>query len=81
MDATNDDRLLRRAEAAAFLQENGYKVATSTLAKYATVGGGAVFEMFSRFPMYRPRNLLSWAENRLSRPMRSTGDRRTSAAA
>ena len=44
------DRKLTRREAAEFLTHQGYSVAPTTLAKYATVGGGPVFEKFGRRP-------------------------------
>ena len=45
MQTSNDDeRRLSRAEAAAFLSERGFRVAYATLNKYASVGGGPVFE-------------------------------------
>jgi hypothetical protein len=64
---------LRRRGASAFLKDNGYPVAESTLAKYATIGGGPPFESFGRIPLYDPDELLSWARSRC-RVRRSTSD-------
>lgn len=75
MQISNDDeRRLSRAEAAAFLSERGYRVAYATLNKYASIGGGPVFESFGRRPLYRPSNLLTWAVQKSSGPRRSTSD-------
>lgn len=75
MQTSNDDeRRLSRAEAAAFLSERGFRVAYATLNKYASIGGGPVFESFGRRPLYRPSNLLAWAAQKSSGPRRSTSD-------
>jgi hypothetical protein len=68
------DHRLNRREAAQFLTERGYPVAPTTLAKYASVGGGPIFESFGRKPIYRESNLLAWAEARSTGPRRSTSD-------
>lgn len=69
------ERRLNRAEAAAFLSERGFQVAYATLNKYATVGGGPVFESFGRRPLYRPADLLAWAASKTSAPRRHTSER------
>jgi len=69
------ERRLSRAEAAAFLSERGYQVAYATLNKYATVGGGPVFESFGRRPLYRPSDLLAWVASKTSSPRRHTSER------
>lgn len=71
---TNDERRLTRAEASAFLSERGYRVAYATLNKYATVGGGPIYESFGRRPLYRPADLLAWVASRSSGPRRSTSE-------
>jgi hypothetical protein len=68
------DPLYPRREAAKFLTGCGYPVAATTLAKYASIGGGPIFESFGRRPLYRESNLLAWAEARSSGPRRSTSD-------
>jgi hypothetical protein len=68
----DNERRLTRAEAAAFLSERGYRVAYATLNKYATVGGGPVFESFGRRPLYKPSSLLEWVKSRTTRPRHST---------
>jgi hypothetical protein len=65
---------LTRRESAEFLAQNGFQVAASTLAKYACVGGGPIFESFGRRPLYKPTDLLAWAQSRCSGPRRSTSD-------
>ena len=71
----DDERRLTRAEAAAYLSERGYRVAYATLNKYATVGGGPIFQSFGRRPLYRPTDLLAWVAEKSSAPRRSTSER------
>ena len=69
-----DEKRLTRAEAATFLSERGYRVAYATLNKYATVGGGPIFESFGRRPLYKPSDLLSWVASKTTGPRRHTSD-------
>lgn len=69
------DRRLTRREAADFLTGRGYRVAPATLAKYATVGGGPIFESFGRRPIYKPADLLAWVTSKSTGPRRSTSDK------
>ena len=69
-------RYRRRREAADFLTERGFKVSTATLAKLVVSGDGPTYRVFGRFPLYLDEDLLSWAEKRCSRPVRSTGELR-----
>lgn len=57
---------LTRAEAAAFLTENGYPVGKGTLQKIASTGGGPVYRIFGNRALYAPSDLLAWAEQRCS---------------
>ena len=66
MPSNNDERLLNRQEAAAFLGERGYRVAVASLNKWASIGGGPRFRKFSRRPLYAPSDLIAWAEARTS---------------
>jgi len=68
------DRRLDRKQAAAFLTERGYRTASATLAKFACVGGGPVFESFGRRPLYREADLLAWAQSKTTGPRRSTSE-------
>ena len=68
------ERRLSRAEAAAFLSERGFRVAYATLNKYATVGGGPIFQSFGRRPLYKPTDLLAWVAEKSSSPRRSTSE-------
>lgn len=68
-------RLLRRKAASKYLQDvHGVMRAPSTLAKYAVIGGGPVFQRMGRDPVYTPVNLDEWVASKLSGPMRSTSD-------
>jgi len=66
---------MRRADAARYLREiHGIPCAPATLAKYAVVGGGTVYRLAGRFPIYARDDLDSWANDRMSKPLRSTSD-------
>ena len=68
-------RFLRRKAASKYLHEvHGVVRAPSTLAKYAVIGGGPVFQRMGRDPVYTPANLDNWVASKLSGPMRSTSD-------
>ena len=71
---TEIERRLTRTEAAAFLTERGFRVAYATLNKYATVGGGPLFESFGRRPLYKPADLLAWVASKTTRPRRHTSE-------
>lgn len=71
---SESERRLSRAEAAHFLTERGYRVAYATLNKYATIGGGPVFESFGRRPLYRAADLLAWVASKTSAPRRHTSE-------
>lgn len=60
----DEEKRLTRAEAAQFLQERGYHVAISTLAKYAAIGGGPKRETFGRKPLYKPSDLIAWIKSK-----------------
>lgn len=68
------ERRFTRREAATILTENGYPIAPTTLAKYASIGGGPIFDSFGRRPLYRADDLMTWARERSSGPRRSTSD-------
>jgi hypothetical protein len=68
-------KFLGRKAASKYLQEvHGVVRAPSTLAKYAVIGGGPVFQRMGRDPVYTPVNLDEWVASKLSGPMRSTSD-------
>jgi hypothetical protein len=76
------DALFLREEAPAFLKgHGGYKVSQHSLATYATRGGGPTFRKFGSRPMYLGRDLISWAEAKLSAPRRTTSEADTRHAA
>jgi hypothetical protein len=71
----NSDRRVRRAEAASYLRDrHGVPCGAKTLAKLACVGGGPLFQKFGRLPLYKLCDLDDWAEQKLSRPVRSTSE-------
>ena len=68
-------RRLRRDEASRYLNDAwGISRTPKTLAKLAVVGGGPMFRMDGRFPLYETAALDAWARERLSEPKRSTAE-------
>ena len=67
---------LRRWEASEYLKiKFGIEVATATLAKWASIGGGPDFQKVNRTPLYPTVRLDAWAIEKLSVPVRrSTSD-------
>lgn len=67
-------KYLSPAEASAFLKNLGLDVEPATLSKYRSVGGGAEFHFFGRFPKYTEAALCRWVSERISPPFRSTSE-------
>jgi hypothetical protein len=65
---------LTRAEAAAYLTSRGLPITKNTLQKMATVGGGPLYQIFGFRALYTAPNLDTWAEEKLSKPRRSTSE-------
>lgn len=66
---------LRRCEASTYLEKkHGITVATTTLAKWASVGGGPAFEKFGRQPLYEPAVLDAWVAQKLGKARASTSE-------
>lgn len=61
-----DKEYLNRRDAAAYVRNQGFPCAPSTLAKLATIGGGPKFRKFSRNVVYSPIDLDDWILSRLS---------------
>ncbi len=84
MDELNQskvDRLLRRNEAARYVEEN-YNVPCSpkTLAKLASISSdGPPFRMAGRFPLYPVSGLDAWARGKIGPLVQSTSHARASA--
>lgn len=68
------DQFLSRRAAAQFIRDRGIPSEPSTLAKYATVGGGPEMRKFGRRVLYEPKALEAWINEKLSAPRRSTSD-------
>ena len=71
--ASPDARLDGGALAAA-LTALGFEITKSTLSTKRCRGGGPPFSLWGRKPLYRWGNALSWAEERLTRPVSSTAE-------
>ena len=68
---------MRRAEAANYLREvHGIPCSPATLAKYACHGHGPgpAFRKAGKFPLYARDDLDAWANQRLTRLVRSTSE-------
>jgi len=66
---------LRRWEASEYLVKvHGIHLSASTLAKYASIGGGPAFQKSIRTPLYPTAELDRWAAERLGGLRRSTSD-------
>ena len=70
----NIDAMLTRRATAEALTEAGYPTAELTLATMATRGGGPLYQLYGRKPLYRWADALEWAQARLSKPRRSTSE-------
>jgi hypothetical protein len=66
---------LRRAEASEYLMTvHGLPVAVSTLAKYATIGGGPAYQKAGITPLYPLAELDTWALTKLGQIVRSSSE-------
>lgn len=70
------DRMLRRVDAASYLQQRyGLPASMQTLARKAVEGTGPTYHLSGRFPLYRVADLDAWATQQVSAPRRSTSER------
>lgn len=75
--ATSSRPRLRRKDVPSYLASaHGIDVAVSTLAKWATVGGGPSMQYSGRIPLYNIADLDDWANSRLSKRVSSTSEAR-----
>ena len=64
---------LRRKDAAEYLELRwGIKIAPSTLAKWASTGGGPAFQRMNRTPLYSPVGLDAWVIEKLGPTINNT---------
>ncbi len=68
------DTLLTRTRAAAALTAIGYVTSPATLATKVTRGGGPPYRMYGPRALYRWGDCLTWAQNRMSQPRRSSSE-------
>jgi hypothetical protein len=75
-EAAKIDRLLRRTEAAQYVQETyGIPCSPKTLAKLACVSSdGPPFRMAGRTPLYPIPTLDAWAQSKIGPLVRSTSE-------
>ena len=75
LDVPKPIRLLRRKEAAQFVQNTwGIPLSPRTLAKLVVVGGGPLYRKAGRFPLYEVEDLDAWAASKLGPKRRSSSD-------
>jgi hypothetical protein len=66
---------LRRRAAAEYIRIRwGIPCSEKTLAKLACIGGGPIYRLFGRIPLYLNVDLDAYAEAKLSKPIRSTSE-------
>jgi hypothetical protein len=66
---------LRRRAAAEYLREQRRVTCSEkTLAKLACIGGGPVYRLFGRIPLYASLDLDAYADSKLGRPVRPTSE-------
>lgn len=68
------DAVLTRKATADALTAAGYPITKKTLDTMATRGGGPLYRLFGRKPLYRWGDALDWARGRMSKPIRSTSE-------
>jgi hypothetical protein len=69
--------LLDRVQAARYLcEKHSYSIKPSTLAFFASRGGGPVFVYCGRYPRYRPADLDAWMASKLTNPVRNAAEGR-----
>jgi hypothetical protein len=66
---------LRRPAAADYLRVKwGIPCSKKTLAKLACIGGGPVYTLYNRTPLYAPADLDAYSAAKLRKPVRSTSE-------
>jgi hypothetical protein len=66
---------LRRRAAAEYLREQrGIPSSEKTLAKLACIGGGHIYRLFGRIPLYLIADLDAYAEAKLGKQVHSTSE-------
>lgn len=71
---SDPNTILSRKAVAEALTAAGFPVTKKTLDTMATRGGGPLFRLFGRKPIYRWGDALDWANGRLSKPIRSSSE-------
>jgi hypothetical protein len=73
---SQQDRYLRRSEAADYLKSKFGHGSKRTLAKLATIGGGPVFRKVGKLVVYTTNDLDIWALSLIGPAQNSTSDTR-----
>jgi hypothetical protein len=69
-------KYLRRKRASQYLEDRwGIRCKPNYLAKLAVVGGGPPFRKANRDPLYDPKDLDTWAQERIGPLVHSTSER------
>lgn len=68
----NPEALQRRKPTAVSLTDAGFPTSEKTLATMASRGDGPPYHLYGRYPLYRWRDVLAWAQARLKPARNST---------
>lgn len=70
----DEDVFLGRRDSSDFLKQRGFVVSSRTLEKLACHGGGPIYRTFGRRAIYKPADLIKWAQARVSQPRTNTSE-------
>jgi hypothetical protein len=73
----NHSKPLRRDAAAALIRDNfSIPCSVQTLAKFASAGGGPIYQYCGRFPIYYEADLRAWATKKIGPQVTSATESR-----
>jgi hypothetical protein len=73
-DSPQLEDLLTRELTAKNLNQVGFPISPKTLATMVSRGGGPPYRLFGSRPLYRWRDVLEWAEGRMTEPRRTSSE-------
>lgn len=79
ISAEKNEPFLTRQAAADALTASGFPTTKKTLDTLASRGGGPVYRLWGKKPLYTLDDLLKWAESRMSGPVTTTCEARRAA--
>ena len=75
VDSRNNKRPLRRAEAAKYLTDHGYKCSPTWLSQLNARGEGPKMRFFGKYSLYFEADLLPWARSMLKKTRKGDAKR------